>query len=100
MRLQKLRNERHADEETRKQGKGKKKKDNDQDKGKQSKHSLPKEAGTAAAAKAWRHNQLIADKGVKRCAIHPSLPAYCAIAIAVAHEKLMHVMFLHVAHMQ
>lgn len=64
--MQKLRDERHADEETNKQSKGRKKKDKDQDKGKQSKNSLPKEAGTAAAAKAWRQNQLAADKGVKR----------------------------------
>ena len=64
--MQKLRDERHADEETNKQSTGKRKKDKDQDKGKQSKNSLPKEAGTAAAAKAWRYSQLVADKGVKR----------------------------------
>ena len=75
--MQKLRDERHADEETSKQSKGKKKKDKDHDKSKQSKHSQPKEAGTAAVAKAWRQNQLTADKGVKRCAIHPSPAAYC-----------------------
>ena len=61
-----LRDERHADEETSKQSKGKRKKDKDQDKGKQIKNSLPKEAGTAAAAKAWRHSQLVAGKGAKR----------------------------------
>lgn len=63
---QTLREQRHADEDTSKPNKGKRTKDKDQAKRKQIKPSVPKELGTAAAAKAWRHSQLGTDKGTKR----------------------------------
>lgn len=59
-RLQKLRDQRHADEEAKQPGKGRKK---SKDKSKQKE---PQSVSTAAAAKAWRHGQLTADKGKKR----------------------------------
>lgn len=65
-RLQTLREQRHADDDTSKPNKGKRMKDKDQDKRKQIKQNIPKELGTAAAAKAWRHSQLGTDKGTKR----------------------------------
>ncbi|KAL3154963.1 hypothetical protein ABBQ38_011491 [Trebouxia sp. C0009 RCD-2024] len=65
-RLQELREQRHADEDKSKPNKGKRKKDKDQDKHKQIKQNVPKQSGTAAAAKAWRHSQLAPDKGIKR----------------------------------
>ena len=57
---QALRDQRHADAEAKKSSKGKKK---SKDKAKQ-KEAKP--LSTADAAKAWRHNQLTADKGQKR----------------------------------
>lgn len=58
--MQKLRDQRHADEEAKQPGKGRKK---SKDKSKQKE---PQSVSTAAAAKAWRHGQLTADKGKKR----------------------------------
>lgn len=60
--MQALRDQRHADEEAKQPTKGKKK---SKDK---SKKAEAKDVSTAAVAKAWRHSQLTADKGNKRCA--------------------------------
>ena len=58
--LQKLREERHADDQSKPKAKSK-------GKGKDAVKSKPsKENGTAAAATAWRLTQLSADKGKKR----------------------------------
>lgn len=57
--LQKLRDERHADDQSKPKSKPK-------GKGKDAAKAKPKDNGTAAAAKAWRLNQLTADKGKKR----------------------------------
>jgi len=58
--VQALRDQRHADEEAKQPTKGKKKSRDKQ------KKADAKDLSTAAAAKAWRHNQLTAEKGKKR----------------------------------
>jgi len=58
--MQALRDQRHADEEAKQLMEGKKK-SNDK-----AKRADAKDVSTAAAAKAWRHSQLTADKGKQR----------------------------------
>lgn len=58
--MQALRDQRHADEEAKQPTKGKKKSKE------KAKKADAKGLSTAAAAKAWRHKQLTAEKGKKR----------------------------------